>query len=97
MPGTFLPLVFTAMDELARELGTETEDEERLKACLVCRLLDLEQDGHVFEKKQDLIRACIQRAGVSEEQLLNALGNLDADNDVVIEKDTGVSCAFTQG
>ncbi|MGM0653976.1 MAG: SF1B family DNA helicase RecD2 [Thermodesulfobacteriota bacterium] len=78
---------FAAVDELARALGTEKEDKERLKACLVCRLLDLEQDGHVFEKKENLIRACIQTAGVSEGQLLEGLGNLDADNEVVIEKD----------
>ncbi len=78
---------FAAVDELARELGTEREAEERLKACLVCRLLDLEQDGHVFEEKEDLIRACAQRAGVSAELLSNTLGNLEADNEVVLEKD----------
>src|SRR6056297_1376129 len=78
---------FAAVDELARALGTEREDKERLKACLVCRLLDLEQDGHVFEEKENLIRICIQTAGVSEGQLLEELGNLDADNEVVIEKD----------
>ncbi len=78
---------FTAMDELARTLGTENENEQRLKACLVCRLLDLEQDGHLFEEQQDLIQACMQRAGVSGEQLLEALGNLAADNEMVVEKD----------
>ncbi|MBP9597783.1 MAG: ATP-dependent RecD-like DNA helicase [Desulfobacter sp.] len=78
---------FAVVDELARALGTEKEAEERLKACLVCRLLDLEQDGHMFEQKEDLIRACAQRAGVSAELLSDALGSLNADNEVVIEKD----------
>jgi exodeoxyribonuclease V alpha subunit len=78
---------FAVVDELARALGTEKEAEERLKACLVCRLLDLEQDGHMFEQKEDLIRACAQRAGVSAELLSDALGRLNADNEVVIEKD----------
>ncbi|MDQ1269078.1 MAG: exodeoxyribonuclease alpha subunit [Thermodesulfobacteriota bacterium] len=78
---------FAVVDELARALGTEKEAEERLKACLVCRLLDLEQDGHMFEQKEDLIRACAQRAGVSAELLADALGSLNADNEVVIEKD----------
>jgi len=78
---------FAAVDELARQLGTECRAEERLKACLICRLLDLEQDGHVFEQKEDLIRACAQRAGVPGEQLLDALGHLDSDNEVVFEKD----------
>lgn len=77
---------FSAVDELARALGMETETEERLKACLVCRLLDLEQDGHVFEEQGDLIRACVQRAGVAEEQLTEALGHLEEDNEVVVEK-----------
>ena len=78
---------FAVVDELARALGAEKEAEERLKACLVCRLLDLEQDGHMFEQKEDLIRACAQRAGVSAELLSDALGSLNADNEVVIEKD----------
>ena len=78
---------FTAVDELGMALGIDREDEERLKACLVCRLLDLEQDGHVFEEKEDLIRACVQRAGVSGERLLNALGNLEKNSEVVLEKD----------
>jgi len=78
---------FAAVDELARTLGTEREDEQRLKACLVCRLTELVQDGHVFEEKADLIRTCAQRTGVSAERLGDALGNLDADNEVVIEKD----------
>ncbi|MDD4275027.1 MAG: AAA family ATPase, partial [Desulfobacter postgatei] len=78
---------FAVVDELARALGTEKEAEERLKACLVCRLLDLEQDGHMFEQKEDLLRACAQRAGVSAELLSDALGSLNADNEVVIEKD----------
>jgi exodeoxyribonuclease V alpha subunit len=78
---------FAAVDELARQLGTENQAEERLKACLVCRLLDLEQDGHVFEPKEDLIRACAQRAGVPGEHILDALASLDADNEVVLEKE----------
>ena len=76
---------FGAVDELARSLGTEKAAEERLKACLVCRLMDLERDGHVFEEKEDLIRACAQRASVPGEQILDALGNLEDDDEVVLE------------
>ncbi|WP_320042209.1 ATP-dependent RecD-like DNA helicase [uncultured Desulfobacter sp.] len=78
---------FTAVDELARQLDTQCLAGERLKACLVCRLMDLEQDGHVFEEQESLIRACAQRAGEPGEQLLDALRDLEEANEVVVEAD----------
>ncbi|MCG8550468.1 MAG: ATP-dependent RecD-like DNA helicase [Desulfobacterales bacterium] len=77
---------FAAVDELARQLDTKYRAEERLKACLVCRLMDLEQDGHLFEDKADLLQAGAQRTGEPEDQLLDALGDLEKTNEVVVEK-----------
>ena len=76
---------FAAVDELAKQLGAQSQDIERLKTCLVCRLLDLEQDGHVFEEKEALVQACAQRAGVDLDLLSDALEDLDKDNEVVVE------------
>ena len=84
---------FAAVDELARSLGTEMAAEERLKTCLVCRLMDLEHDGHLFEEKEDLIRACAQRADVPGEEVLDALGNLEKKDDEVVLEQTRVYLA----
>ncbi len=87
MPRDIPGLGFSDVDDLAQRLGYEKDETARLAACMICRLIDLEQDGHVFELKSDLIRVCARQAGVDQALLEGVLDSLEADNEMVVEKD----------
>lgn len=67
---------FQAADSLARAAGIETEDNNRLAACVICQLLMFEQDGHVYGKKEELIRSCARMAGVDDTLFAQVLEDL---------------------
>ena len=80
-------LGFSEVDHLARELGYDKDETARLTACMICRLLDLEQDGHVFDLKSDLVQVCARQAGVDEDLLTDLLDGLTQSNEMVMEED----------
>ncbi len=69
-------LGFRRVDAIARASGVDADDEERLKACLFCHLVDQEQDGHVFCLEADLISHCARTAGVEPDCFSSALEGL---------------------
>ncbi len=69
-------LGFRRVDAIARASGVEDHDEERLKACLFCHLVEQEQDGHVFCLESELISHCARTAGVDEDCVSSALDGL---------------------
>ena len=76
---------FQAMDTIARAAGIEKEDKNRLQACLVCQLLQYEQDGHAYAEKQDLFTASSRMSGVDKKLFEDPLNALSDTKDVVVE------------
>lgn len=75
---------FKTIDGLARSRGGGKQDPRRLPTCLICRLLDVEQEGHVFAKKQELFALCARTAGVKPEDLEAALDDLKTQDEVKV-------------
>jgi len=83
-----IPVIgFKTVDSLARAAGLDTEDKNRLAACVICQLLIQEQEGHVYCEKGDLIRACSDLARVDGELFGPVLTDLEDKDEVVIEDD----------
>ncbi len=72
-------LGFRMADTLARAHGTETDDGDRLAACLACCLAQFEQEGHVYAPKEELVEAARRQAGVDETAFDPALDRLSDD------------------
>ncbi len=69
-------LGFKTVDTIARAAGMQLEDEERLKASMLCRLMDLELSGHVFALKPELISHCSRITGVDSALFSQATDDL---------------------
>ncbi|MCG8684885.1 MAG: ATP-dependent RecD-like DNA helicase [Desulfobacterales bacterium] len=78
---------FRAVDSLARTFGIDKDDTTRLGACIVCRLLVQEQDGHVYAQKETLIRDCARWAGVKADLFDPVLADLTEKNEIKVEED----------
>ncbi|HCY86626.1 MAG TPA: ATP-dependent RecD-like DNA helicase [Desulfobacteraceae bacterium] len=78
-------LGFQAADTLAKAAGTKADDAKRLGACILCRLSDLEQDGHVCGEKDDLIKFCARTARVDAALFDPVLDELADNKEINIE------------
>ncbi|WDP84071.1 MAG: ATP-dependent RecD-like DNA helicase [Desulfobacter sp.] len=76
---------FRAADRMARAAGIPRDDENRLAACLVCQLILLAQEGHVYGEKQALIRGCARQTGVDPRMFEPVLSKLSDQKEVVAE------------
>lgn len=76
---------FQTMDAIARAGGMEKQDPTRLQACLICRLFEQEQEGHVYARKRDLFAACSRIAGVDPDLFEGPLDQLSENREVVVE------------
>ena len=77
---------FTIADKIALKSGVPKEDENRLKACLICSLLFSEQDGHVYQFKKELFAASAKISGVDSEKFESALEALTHEGEIKTEK-----------
>ncbi len=79
---------FAIADKIALKSGVSKEDENRLKACLICSLLFSEQDGHVYQLKKELFDASAKISGVAPDKFETALEALTHDGEIKTEADT---------
>jgi exodeoxyribonuclease V alpha subunit len=78
---------FGIADKIAMRSGVDKDDENRLQACLIFELLNLEQDGHVYGLKEDLFYSCAKITGVMPDEFETALDELVDLDDIRIECD----------
>ncbi|WDP91261.1 MAG: ATP-dependent RecD-like DNA helicase [Desulfobacter sp.] len=76
---------FRVVDQLAGGADVDRENENRLAACVICRLMLLEQDGHVFAQKEDLLRSCSDMARVESALFDGVLADLADKDEVVLD------------
>ena len=79
-------LGFALADRIALRSGVRKEDENRLKACLICGLLFAEQDGHVYQLKQELFSASAKLSGVAPDKFESALEALVHEGEIKTER-----------
>ena len=77
---------FAIADKIALRSGVPKEDENRLKACLICSLLFSEQDGHVYQPKKELFTASAKISGVDPDKFEPALEALAHEGEIKTEK-----------
>jgi exodeoxyribonuclease V alpha subunit len=78
---------FPLADMIAMQAGVEKEDEKRLQACLIHRLLSFEQEGHVYGLKTQVFKSSSRLSGVAPPLFEPALESLIDSDDVIIEID----------
>jgi exodeoxyribonuclease V alpha subunit len=76
---------FLKADNIAKELGFSDDARVRVEAGVVYTLHQLSEDGHVFSPYERLIERCRDILGVRREPIVEAIGFLNADKQIVIE------------
>ena len=76
---------FLKADSIARELGFSNDSRARVEAGVVYALQQLSDEGHVCFPYEPLIERCREILGVAQEPVVQAIGNLNADKQIVIE------------
>ncbi len=76
---------FTIADRIALRSGVQKEDENRLKACLICSLMFFEQEGHVYQHKKEIFASSAKISGVEPDKFGSALEALVQEGEIKIE------------
>ncbi len=76
---------FLKADSIARELGFSNDSRARVEAGVVYALQQLSDEGHVCFPYEPLIERCREILGVAQEPVVKAIGNLNADKQILIE------------
>ena len=76
---------FLKADQIAKELGFANDARVRVEAGVVYTLQQLSDDGHVFYPYAPLIERCQDILGVVREPIVEAVGSLNADKQIIIE------------
>ena len=76
---------FLKADQIAKELGFANDARVRVEAGVVYTLQQLSDDGHVFYPYAPLIERCQNILGVEREPIVEAVGSLNADKQIIIE------------
>ncbi|MGD9104145.1 MAG: helix-hairpin-helix domain-containing protein, partial [Desulfobacterales bacterium] len=76
---------FLKADNIAKELGFSNDARVRVEAGVVYTLHQLSEDGHVFFPYEQLIERCRDILGIRREPIVEAIGSLNADKQIVIE------------
>ena len=76
---------FIIADTIARKLGVETEDPERVRACIVHLIMQNAEDGHTFAEAENLIARCENQFQISRATVENTIDTMAAAQVIVIE------------
>jgi exodeoxyribonuclease V alpha subunit len=76
---------FLKADSIAKELGFLDDSQVRVEAGVVYTLNQLSEDGHVYYPYAQLVERSCEVLGVAREPVVQAIGNLNAVRQVVIE------------
>ncbi|UCD77375.1 MAG: ATP-dependent RecD-like DNA helicase [Desulfobacterales bacterium] len=81
IPGTG----FLIADTIARKLGIEKENPERVRACIVHIILQNAEDGHTFAEEENLFARCENQFQISRRIIQNTIEEMAAANAIVVE------------
>jgi len=76
---------FLIADTIARKLGMENEDPERVRACILHLILQNAEDGHTFAEAENLIARCENQFQISRLTIENTIAEMAAANAIVVE------------
>jgi exodeoxyribonuclease V alpha subunit len=76
---------FLKADSIAKELGFSNDSKVRVEAGVVYTLHQLSDDGHVYFPYEALVERCRQILAVEREPIVQALGNLSAGRQIIVE------------
>ncbi|MCF8044915.1 MAG: ATP-dependent RecD-like DNA helicase [Desulfarculaceae bacterium] len=86
---------FRIADAIALNNGTAEDDPQRLKACLLSNLFWMEDQGNVYSLRDELLEKSARAADVAPDRLIQALEDLETQEEVVIEGES-VECVYSK-
>lgn len=76
---------FLMADTIARKQGVETEDPERVRACILHLILQNADDGHTFAERENLSARCENQFQIGQLAFENAIDELIEAKVVMVE------------
>ena len=76
---------FLIADSIARKLGVEIENPERVRACILHLIMQNADDGHTFAEQENLISRCENQFQINRDVLEDTIDDLAAANVIVVE------------
>ncbi|MBU0987677.1 MAG: ATP-dependent RecD-like DNA helicase [Proteobacteria bacterium] len=76
---------FVTADRIAEKLGFPKDSRLRIEAGILYVLSQLADDGHVYYPYEPLVARCREILGVQREIVIEAIGNIAAANQIIIE------------
>lgn len=76
---------FLIADTIARKLGVQLEDPERVRACIMHILLQNADDGHTFAEQENLVARCENQFQISCRAVENAIDQMAVAKAIVVE------------
>lgn len=77
---------FLIADTIARKLGLEAEDPERVRACILHVISQNADDGHTFAEQENLIARCENQFQISRAAIENTIDEMAAAKTIVVER-----------
>jgi exodeoxyribonuclease V alpha subunit len=78
---------FLTADKIARATGVKPDDPARIEAGVRYVLGNFSDDGHVFARRDDLVRDSAQTLGAAADLVADAIARLQKAEEVVVEPD----------
>jgi exodeoxyribonuclease V alpha subunit len=88
---------FLIADTVARKLGVEIEDPERVRACIMHIVMQNADDGHTFAEQENLVARCENQFQISPGTIEKTIAEMAAAKVIVvepIENDRSTSAIF---
>jgi len=76
---------FLIADTIARKLGTDIEDPERVRACILHLIMQNAEEGHTFAEAENLIARCESQFQISRMTVEETIDEMAAARAIVIE------------
>jgi exodeoxyribonuclease V alpha subunit len=80
---------FLIADTIARKLGTDRDDPERVRACIVHIILQNAEDGHTFAEEENLYARCENQFQISRRIIQNTIAEMATAKTIVVEPTGG--------
>jgi exodeoxyribonuclease V alpha subunit len=76
---------FLIADTIARKLGVEVEDPERVRACIMHIIMQNADDGHTYAEHENLVARCENQFQISHTTIENTIDEMAAAKAIVVE------------
>ena len=77
---------FHLADTIALKLGAGKDEPARIKACIIFRMLQFADDGHIFAYEDELLQICAKLLKIESENIKSILAVLADEKEIVMEK-----------